>query len=44
MALTEKELGKQMKRFRTDGGGEYTPKESAEYQKSEGMVKETTLR
>jgi len=41
-ALREKESGKQVKRFRTDGGGEYTSKKFAEYLKSEGMLKETT--
>jgi hypothetical protein len=41
-ALTEKEMGKQVKRFRTDGGGEYTSKIFAEYLKSEGIIKETT--
>jgi len=30
-ALREKESGKQVKRFRTDGGGEYTSKKVAEY-------------
>jgi hypothetical protein len=35
-AVGEKELGKQVKRFRTDGGGEYTSKKFAEYLKSEG--------
>jgi hypothetical protein len=42
MALREKESGKQVKRFRTDGGGEYTYKKFAEYLKSEGILKETT--
>jgi len=41
-ALREKESGKQVKRFRTDGGGEYTSKKFAEYLKSEGILKETT--
>ena len=41
-ALREKESGKQVKRFRTDGGGEYTSKKFAEYLKSEGIIKETT--
>jgi len=41
-ALREKESGKQVKRFRTDGGGEYTSKKLAEYLKSEGILKETT--
>ena len=41
-ALRDQESGKQVKRFRTDGGGEYTSKESAEYLKSEGILKETT--
>jgi len=31
-----------VKRFRTDGGGEYTSKKFAEYLKSEGILKETT--
>jgi len=42
-ALREKESGKQVKRFRTDGGGEYTSKKFAEYLKSEGILKETTM-
>jgi len=41
-ALSEMESGKQVKRFRTDGGGEYTSKKFAEYLKSEGILKETT--
>ena len=41
-ALRERELGKQVKRFRTDGGGEYTSKKFAEYLKSEGILKGTT--
>jgi hypothetical protein len=41
-ALREKQSGKQVKRFRTDGGGEYTSKKFAEYRKSEGILKETT--
>ena len=41
-ALREKESGKQVKRFRTDGGGEYTSKKFAEYLQSEGILKETT--
>jgi hypothetical protein len=40
-ALREKELGKQGKRFRTDGGSEYTSKIFAEYLKSEDILKET---
>jgi len=40
--LREEESGKQVKRFRTDGGGEYTSKKLAEYLKSEGILKETT--
>jgi len=40
--LREKESGKQVKRYRTDGGGEYTSKKFAEYLKSEGVLKETT--
>jgi len=42
-ALREKESGKQVKRFLTDGGGEYTSKKFAEYLKSEGIIKETTM-
>jgi len=38
-ALREKESGKQVKRFRTDGGGEYTSNKFAEYLKSEGILK-----
>jgi len=41
-ALREKELGKQVKRIRTDRGGEYTSKKFTEYLKSEGIIKETT--
>jgi transposase InsO family protein len=41
-ALREMESGKQVKRFRTDGGGEYTSQKFAEYLKSEGILKETT--
>jgi len=41
-ALREKEWGKQVKWFRTDGGSEYTSKKFAEYLKSEGIIKETT--
>jgi len=41
-ALREKESGKQVKRFRTDRGGEYTSKKFAEYLKAEGILKETT--
>jgi transposase InsO family protein len=41
-ALREKESGKQVKRFRTDGGGEYTSKTFAEYLESEGILKEMT--
>jgi len=41
--LREKESGKQVKRFRTDGGGEYTSKKFAEYLKSEGIIKEATM-
>ena len=41
-AVREKESGKQVKRFRTDGGGEYTSKKFAECLKSEGIIKETT--
>jgi len=41
-ALREKKSGKQVKRFRTDGVGEYTSKKFAEYLQSEGIIKETT--
>ena len=41
-ALREKESGKQVKRFRTDEGGEYTSKNFAEFLKSEGILKETS--
>jgi hypothetical protein len=40
--LREKELGKQVKRFRTDGGSEYTSKKFAEYLNSDGILKKTT--
>jgi hypothetical protein len=41
-ALRANVSGKQVKRFHTDGGGEYTSKKFAEYLKSEPMLKETT--
>jgi len=41
-ALREKESGKQVKRFRTDRGSEYTSKKFAEYLKSDGILKEMT--
>ena len=41
-ALGEKESGKHVKRFRTDGGSEYTSQKFAEYLKSEGILKEMT--
>jgi hypothetical protein len=41
-ALREKQSAKQVKRFRTDGGGEYNSKKFAEYLKSEGIIQETT--
>ena len=41
-ALGERKSGKQVKRFRTDRGGEYTSKKFAEYPKSEGILKKTT--
>jgi hypothetical protein len=41
-ALREKVSGKQVKRYCTDGGGEYTSKKFGEYQTSEGILKETT--
>jgi hypothetical protein len=41
-ALRDKKSDKQVKRFCTDGGGEYTSKKFAEYLKSEGILKETT--
>jgi transposase InsO family protein len=41
-ALKEKQSGKQVKRFHTDGGGEYTSKQFAEYLKSEGILNKTT--
>ena len=41
-ALREKESGNQVKRFRTDRGGEYTSKKFAEYLKSDGILKEMT--
>ena len=42
-ALREKKSGKQVKRFRNDGGGEFTSKQFAEYLKSEGFLIETTM-
>jgi len=41
--IREKKSGKQVKRFRTDGGGEYTSKNLADYLQSEGILKETTM-
>jgi hypothetical protein len=41
-ALRQKESGKQVKRFRNDGGGEYISKKFAEYLNAEGILKETT--
>jgi hypothetical protein len=40
-AFRVKESGKQVKRFCTDGGGEYTSQKFAEYLQSEGIPKET---
>jgi len=40
--LREKESGKQVKRFRADGGREYTSKKFAEYLKSEGILEGRT--
>jgi len=42
-ALREKKSGKQVKRFRNDGGGEFTSKQFAEYLKSEGFLIGTTM-
>ena len=42
-ALREQESGKQVKRFHTDGGGEYTSKKFAEYLKSEEILKESIM-
>ena len=42
-ALRERESGKQVKRFLTDGGSQYTAKKFVEYLKSEGILQETTL-
>jgi hypothetical protein len=41
-ALREKESGKQVKRFCTDGVREYTSKKFPEYLKSEGILKDMT--
>jgi len=41
-ALREKESGKQVKRFHSDRGGEYTSMKFTEYVKSEGIQQETT--
>jgi len=40
--LREKDSGKQVTRFRTDGGSKYTSKKFAECLKSAGILKETT--
>jgi len=42
-AAGEKVSGEQVTRFHADGGGQYTCKEFAEYPKSEGLLKETTM-
>ena len=42
-ALRGKKSGKQVKRFRTDGGGEYTSKKFAEYLKSEVILQKTAM-
>jgi hypothetical protein len=42
MPIRETNSGKQLKQFRTDGGGEYASKKFAEYLKSEGIMKQTT--
>jgi hypothetical protein len=39
---THSSAGHKVKKFRTDGGGEFTLKKFAEYPKGEGIVKETT--
>jgi hypothetical protein len=43
MVLRETESCKQVKQFRTDGGGEYTSKKFTEYLKSDGILKEMTM-
>jgi hypothetical protein len=42
IALRGKESGKQVKRFCTDGGGEYTANKFAEYLNSESIIQEMT--
>jgi len=42
-ALREMESGKQVTRFRTDGGSQYTSKKFAEYLKSGGISKEMRM-
>jgi hypothetical protein len=41
-ALGEQESDKQVKRFPTDGGGEYTSKKFGEYRKSQHIIQKTT--
>ena len=41
-AVREKELGEQLKRFRTDGGGQYTLKKYTEFLNSEAIVNKMT--
>jgi hypothetical protein len=41
-ALRVKESNKEVKRFHTDGGGEYTSKKFIEYLQLEGILQETT--
>jgi hypothetical protein len=40
-AVREQASGNQVKRFRTDGGGEYISKQFAEYPKSDEIITET---
>jgi hypothetical protein len=41
-ALGEENLGEEVKRFRTDGGGRYTSNKFAKYLKSDRILKQTT--
>jgi len=41
--LRDKASGKQVRRIRNDGSGEYTSKKFGKYLKSEGIIQQTTM-
>ena len=43
LALVENITGKQLKKIRTDNGGEYTSEEFIEFYKQRGIIKEQTI-